>query len=131
MTEDDEFQGVFEDPSVPFKQLFTEVPPPLPPQIEKHPSGYSPMERIELQGQAYRGLASGQMPWWVIVSGWVIFGLPCLMMTVVAVTSGEPFVLIASAMPLIVLWIMWRGTRAKLTQQKARHQRQAKYQRRG
>lgn len=127
MTERNEFQPFFEDSSAQNCPIFIEVPPPLPPTIEKAPLGYDPMERIALEGRAYRSLASGHQPWWVMVLGWLIFGLPLVMVAVFAVAAGDPIVLGAAVMPAIFLLIMWRGTQAKRSQQREREQRRAKY----
>lgn len=43
-------------------------------QQEQLPSGNDPMGRVYLEGRLYRGLAGGRIPWWVLISGWVIFG---------------------------------------------------------
>jgi len=128
MTDHNEFQAFLGDSPVQNGSTFTEVPPPLPPKIEKAPLGYDPMERIALDGRAYRGLASGHSPWWVMVLGWIIFGLPLLMTAVFAVTTGAPVLAGAAVMPAIFLWIMWRGTQAKLALKKEHEQkRRAKY----
>ncbi|MEN8446649.1 MAG: hypothetical protein ABG776_16745 [Cyanobacteria bacterium J06555_13] len=125
MTDHNEFQAFLKDASTQNGPMFIEVPPPLPAKIEKAPLGYDPMERIALEGRAYRSLASGQSPWWVMVMGWIIFGLPLVMVAVFALIAGDPIVLGAAVMPAIFLWIMWRGTHAKLALK--REHRRAKY----
>jgi len=127
MTERNEFQPFFEDSSAQNGPIFIEVPPPLPPTIEKAPLGYDPMERIALEGRAYRSLASGHHPWWVMVLGWMIFGLPLVIVALIAVTTGDPIVLGVAVMPAIFLWIMWRGTQAKRSRRQEQVQRRAKY----
>jgi hypothetical protein len=108
------------------KEVFTEIPPPLPPQISKALMGFSPMEQIELEGRAYRGYASGQMPWWVLLSGWIVFALPSLAIAVLAVTSGDLSLLLPISPVVVILWILWRGTQAKLTSERAKAQRQTR-----
>ena len=132
ITKNNEFQRYLDSPSESSfrgsEETYVEVPSPLPPKIEKAASGYAPMDRIALQGQAYRGLASGSQPWWVIIAGWIVFGLPCLSIVVVmATTGGWVAYLGAIALCAIFLWIMYRGTKAKLARQKEQHQRKAKY----
>ncbi len=129
MTSPNEFQDYLGGNSSTASPLFVEIPPPLPPVIEKTPTGFSPMERIELEGQAYRGLASGHIPWWVMISGWVIFGLPCVAALIMAVVMGELGILGVVAPFIVIFWIMWRGTQAKLAYDKEQAQRKAKYQR--
>lgn len=129
MTEQNEFQQFFTGTSIQPQRLFVEEPPPPPPPIEQAHSGFAPMDRIALEGQAYRGLASGGQPWWILISGWIIFGLPCLAVGISAVVLGEWGMLVAIAPITIMLWILWRGTQAKLAAQKEQIQRRAKYKR--
>lgn len=85
------------------------------------------MERIELEGKAYRGLASGAQPWWVIISGWIMFGLPSIGIGIWAIAAADAALWGTAVIGIIILWILYRGTRAKLAAQKAIIQRQAKY----
>ncbi len=129
MSDRNEFQSFLdqeENSSNLSKETFTEIPSPLPPRIDKALTGYSPMEQIEIEGQVYRGLTSGQIPWWVILSGWVVFGLPCLGVVVVALTSGDLYLLLPFIPAFVVLWIVWRGTQAKRANDRAKAQRQAR-----
>ena len=146
MTDQNEFSAFLEGAAIPNRSnvpvetasrpLYVEVPPLPPPKIEKASAGYAPMERIALEGQAYRGLASGSQPWWVIITGWVIFGVPCVSVLVVTASlfslGGGMAVLAmlgAIALCTVYLWIMYRGTKAKLAHQREQQQRRAKYQR--
>jgi hypothetical protein len=129
MSDRNEFQSFLEpeeSSSSPSQEIFTEIPPPLPPQISKAPMGFSPMEQIELEGRAYRGYASGQMPWWVLLSGWIVFALPSLAIAVLAVTSGDLSLLLPISPVVVILWILWRGTQAKLAIARTQAQRQAR-----
>jgi hypothetical protein len=129
MSDRTEFQNFLEkeeSSSNPSKETFTEIPPPLPPRIDKALAGYSPMEQIEIEGQVYRGLTSGHIPWWVILSGWIVFGLPCLGVVIVAVTSGDLYLLLPFIPVFIVLWIVWRGTQAKRAAEREKAQRIAR-----
>ncbi len=99
--------------------MILEVPAdPQPPYQEKIPSGYDPMGDIYLRGRAYRGLAGGRIPWWVLISGWIMFGGMFLMVFMPMVTAAAweliPILIIIS-LPIIILW---RGTAAKLAARK-------------
>ena len=102
---------------------FTEVPPPLPPAIAPTPSGYAPMSRIELEGRSYRGLVSGDVPWWVLITGSVMLIVPSFAMVLV---EGSWLLLILSPLLALPIAIVWRGFRAKLLHQKERKQRLAR-----
>ena len=107
-------------------QLFTEIPAESNyPNLEKIPSGYDPMGRIYLEGIANRNLAGGRIPWWVLISGWMLYGALALLgfLAAIALTSfegsfivvfGGLFVLIGLTV-ILPLLILWRGTIAKLT----------------
>jgi hypothetical protein len=129
MPEPDDFERFLEDQSIDPAQLFTDVPPPLPPSVEKAPSGHTPMGQITLEGQAYRSLSGGKMPWWVIISAWIIFGLPCLAITIIAATSGDLTLLVMLAFPAIILMVLWRGTQAKIASQREQAERKARRKR--
>jgi hypothetical protein len=83
------------------------------PYPDRLPSGFDPMQSIGLEGGAFRGLARGRIPWWVLITGWMIFGGFGLLTLTLAITSS-----ILSSLPLILingipLVILWRGTAAK------------------
>jgi len=118
-----EYQQFFTDAEAANRQRFTEVPPPPPPVIERAPSGLAPMSRIELEGRAYRGLASGGIPWWVLIAGVVVFFVPSLVMVVVA---GDPLLLLAFVPAVLPMVIIGRGIRAKLAARRAREDRLAR-----
>jgi hypothetical protein len=82
-----------------------------------------------LEGRAYRGLSGGRMPWWVIISAWIIFGLPCLVITLIAATSGDLSLLAVLAFPAIILIVLWRGTQAKISNQREIAERKARRKR--
>lgn len=130
MTDQNDYQSYLQDSSAQPPKLFTEEPPPLPPIIAKAPTGFAPMERIALEGKAYRGLASGSQPWWVIITGWVMFGLPCLAVVIGLGAAGGLGVEVVGAIAICGFFfsIMYRGTRAKLKQQQIKQQRRDKYQ---
>jgi hypothetical protein len=74
MSVDDKYKKYFEDNSSAEDRLFVEVPPKSEsPYQEKIPSPYDPMGWINLEGSMARGFAGGNMPWWVLISGWILF----------------------------------------------------------
>lgn len=117
-----EFQKFLVDPNAAEPKQFTEAPPPPPPIIVgKTPSGYTPMSQIELEGQAYGGMTSGRVPWWVLITGAVMFVVPILGM---AIASGDFIVLLIVLLLLALpMMIVWRGVCAKLAAQKEKEQR--------
>jgi hypothetical protein len=85
---------------------------------QKIPSGYDPMGEIYLRGRAMRNLSSGTMPWWVLISGWVLFGGLFFLVLGIAISS----ISLALILPLIIcgvpVLIVLRGTLAKLSTKK-------------
>jgi hypothetical protein len=103
------------------EKFVVEIPPEKPPTYqEKLPSGFDPMGEIYLRGHAYRGLAGGTQPWWVIISGWFIFGGIAFMIIGAAISSLSPMLIIPFLFALIPVIILWRGTTAKLANRKSR-----------
>ncbi len=106
-----------EDSTTP-DQLSIEIPADSNPYVpEQLPSGFDPMGEIELRGRAYRGLAAGQMPWWILIAGWVIFGFFAAILLHAAITSPSLTLWILLVFMLLVLLILGRGTLAKLQNQ--------------
>src|SRR4028118_1340799 len=106
-------------------QLFTEIPAESnPPNLEKIPSGYDPMGRIYLEGIANRNLAGGRIPWWVLISGWMLYGALALLGFLGAIALGSfegSFIVVFGGLFVLIgltvilpLLILWRGTIAKL-----------------
>jgi hypothetical protein len=84
------------------------------PYPDRLPSGFDPMQSIDLEGRAYRGLAGGRIPWWILITGWIIFGGFALLTLSLVIESG-----VLSSLPLlfinfIPIVILWRGTAAKI-----------------
>jgi hypothetical protein len=93
------------------------------PYPDRLPSGFDPMQSIGLEGRAFRGLAGGRIPWWVLITGWIIFGGFGLLTLTLAITSG-----ILSSLPLILIngipiVILWRGTAAKFIVDRRKNKR--------
>jgi hypothetical protein len=105
-------------------QIYIEIPTySNSPYHEKVPSGYDPMGEIYLRGRAYRGLAGGRIPWWVLISGWVVFGGLALLVLISAIASASFEMLPALIIVCIPLLILLRGTLAKRSLKKQRHRR--------
>ena len=143
MNENNEPKRFFPNEEFDEGQVFIEVPAEQKPQPqEKIPSGYDPMGEIYLRGRAYRSLARGRIPWWVIISSWLIFGSSALIIIVVTlpdiifylsdVFSPSPkidrlkqFFIFLSFMPALgfsalPFFVLWRGTLAKISSTKRR-----------
>lgn len=85
---------------------------------QRIPSGYDPMGEIYLRGRAMRNMSSGTIPWWVLISGWVLFGGMFFLLLGIVISSISleliP-VLMISGIPLL---IVLKGTVAKLSTKK-------------
>jgi len=111
----------FDDDQMNNDELFIEVPPDQTPRYqERLPSGYDPMGEIYLRGRAFRSLSGGTIPWWVLLSGWFLFGGLALLILIDAILSQSLGSLIVLGFFSIFLLILWRGTAAKLSSQKRR-----------
>jgi hypothetical protein len=94
---------------------------PPSPYSDRVPSGYDPMGEIQLTGRVYRGLSSGRTPLWVLITSWILFGVPLLLLLLLLISGGISGqiavipVFIVSGLPL---WILWRGTSAYISHNK-------------
>ena len=124
MSENDESKQFLPDDKLDTDRIVVEVPAEQrSPYQERIPSGYEPMGEIYLRGRAFRGLAGGRIPWWVLISGWIVFGGLALLTLITAIASasfGALPVLIILAIPIIILW---RGTTTKLSIEKHKSRR--------
>ncbi|MBW4544763.1 MAG: hypothetical protein KME25_10030 [Symplocastrum torsivum CPER-KK1] len=121
MSENDEPKQFFRHEKLDEDRLFVEVPAEQKlPYQERIPSGYDPMGEIYLRGRAYRSLSGGTIPWWVLITGWLVFGSPALLVLITAIASASFTMLPALAITAIPLLILWRGTLAKLSSTKPR-----------
>lgn len=126
--EKNEYKQFLPDDEFESDRIVFEVPAdPQPLYDEKVPNGYDPMGEIYLRGRASRGLAGGNAPWWVLISGWVLFGGFALLILIPVIASANfqvlP-VLIIACIPIIApLIILWRGTTAKLSRKKQKSKR--------
>jgi hypothetical protein len=93
------------------------------PKPDRLPSGFDPIQSIGLEGRAFRGLAGGRIPWWVLITGWIIFGSFALLTLSLAITSGvisSLLILFINGIPIVILW---RGTAAKFTVDRHKNKR--------
>ncbi|MBD0340362.1 MAG: hypothetical protein ICV61_05535, partial [Microcoleus sp. Co-bin12] len=105
MSDNDDSKKFFPDDEIARDHIIVEVPiNPKSPYEERVPSGYDPMSEIYLRGRAFRGLAGGRIPWWVLISGWIFFGSLALLILISAITSagfGSLPVLVFVTIPII------------------------------
>ncbi|QSJ17467.1 hypothetical protein JYQ62_00815 [Nostoc sp. UHCC 0702] len=121
MNENEEDKQFFGDENLGNDKLYIEIPAEQqPPYQERIPSGYDPMQEIYLRGRAFRSLSGGRIPWWVLISGWLIFGGLALLMLITAIASQSFTLLLPLAFASIPVLILWRGTLAKLSTTKRR-----------
>lgn len=65
--EEDQFKQFLPEDKLDRDNLFVEIPARQTPiHPERVPSGFEPMGEIQLRGRAFRGLANGQVAWWVL-----------------------------------------------------------------
>ncbi len=126
MSRNDEYKEFLPNDELDSERIVAEysVDPKSPYQDqEKIPSGYDPMGEIYLRGRAFRGLAGGRIRWWVLISGWIIFGGLALVILIPVITSAAFELLPALVIVSIPLIILGRGTVAKLSTQKPKKRR--------
>lgn len=120
MPEEDEFNRFLPEENLDKDKLSTSIPPQQHVPPDRIPSGYDPMGRIHLQGQAHRSMATGQVPGWVLITGWIVFGGTALILAYVAIISPFVTTWVALAISLIPLFVLWRGTRARTANRRHR-----------
>jgi hypothetical protein len=102
-------------------EIFIEVPStPHYPYPERIPSASDPMGEIQIRGRALRTLGGGNVRWWVLISGWLIFGTIFLIAAAMAIVSPDYILIFLLAITAIPLFPLWRGTATKLAR---RHHR--------
>src|ERR687894_768970 len=99
MSENDESKQFLPDDKLDTDRIVVEVPAEQKsPYQERIPSGYEPMGEIYLRGRAFRGLAGGRIPWWVLISGWIVFGGLALLTLITAIASAS-----FGALPVLII----------------------------
>lgn len=114
MPENNDFNQFLPEDSQNRDNLSIDIPAEQPISIDRVPSGYDPMGEIELRGRVAQGLSSGRVPWWVLITGWVLAGGFAFLMLHLAIQSFSWLLLIPLAIAAIFLVILWRGTQTKL-----------------
>jgi hypothetical protein len=113
MPEDNNFDSYLPDESPPDK-LSIDIPAEQPISVDRIPSGYDPMGEVELRGRVSQGMASGRIPWWVLITGWVLAGGFAFLMVHLVLQAFSWLMVLPLAVAIIFLLILWRGTQAKL-----------------
>jgi hypothetical protein len=117
--QNDKIKQFISDDKIDRTKLFVEVP--IEPKFfyqEQIPSGYEPMSEIYLEGRAFRRLAEGTIPRWVIISGWIVFGGFALPILISVFASATFEFLLSGVFVTIPLLILYRGTIAKFFNKK-------------
>jgi len=114
MNNKDEFNQFLPNESVDPEKLSIEIPAEQSLTPDQIPAGFDPMGEIHLRGQAYRGLAGGRSPWWILITGWFVFGCIFAVLLHAALTVGSLTSWIFLLIMTIPLLILGRGTAAKM-----------------
>jgi hypothetical protein len=97
-------------------EIFIEVQStPHYPYPERIPSSSDPMGEIYTEGIMLRSLGSGNVKWWVLISGWVFYGLIFLAFVSIAISSQSYVLIFSTVIIAIPLVPIWRGTAKKLS----------------
>jgi hypothetical protein len=130
MNENDEFDPFFPEESK--ENLAIEVPAEETPMgYDRIPSGYEPMGEIQLRGRVFSRLAGGQVAWWVLITGWIIFGSLALGLAYIAIALSSWTAWLFLAIAAIPLLLLGRGTKAKLSdKRRSRRSRRSRHRRR-
>ena len=114
MTKKDEFQRFLPDRESDKLSFDEQIRQPSI-EHDRIPSQYDPMGEIELEGRALGSLAGGRIPWWVMISGWILWGVPSLLFiynAIISISWGTIPIIVIALLPISILW---RGTNAKLS----------------
>jgi hypothetical protein len=97
-------------------EIFMEVPStPHYPDPERIPSPSDPMGKIYTEGLVLRSLGSGNVKWWVLISGWVFYGLVFLVFVSIALSSMSYLSILSIVVASIPLISIGRGIAKKLS----------------
>lgn len=121
MSNNKDNQDLFSDYRKPEDKVSVDIPAEQSSTyVEKIPSAYNPVGEIYSEGRAMRGMSTGAMPLWVLLTGWALFGGFFFLLLGVAISSSSLFFLPSLLLALIPLLIVIRGTKAKLSNKKSR-----------
>ena len=102
-------------------EIFIEVPStPHYPYPERIPSASDPMGEIQIRGRALRTLGGGNVRWWVLISGWLMFGAIFLATASIAIFAQSYMLIFPLAITAIPLFPLWRGTAKKIARRHLR-----------
>ena len=102
-------------------ELFMEVPStPHYPYPDKIPSPSDPMGQIYTEGLVLRSLASGNVKWWVLISGWVFYGIVFLVFVSISLSLKSYLSILFIVIASIPLVSIWRETAKKLSNRLSR-----------
>jgi len=87
---------------------------------ERLPSGFDPMGEIYLRGQAYRRLSGGKAKWWVLISGWIIFGGIFVILLLATFSSPAPATILPLIFSCFPVFLVLKGTLKKIAEEKRR-----------
>lgn len=114
MPENNDFNSFLpQEPANP-DNLSIDIPPEPPLSMDRIPAGYDPMGEVELRGRVAQGISGGRVPWWVLITGWVLAGGFAFLMLHLVIQSFAWVLLLPLAIAVIFLVILWRGTQTKL-----------------
>lgn len=119
MSNNKDNRDFFDESNKPQDKLSVDIPAvPKYTCVENIPSAHDPIGEIYSTGRAMRGMSSG-MPWWVLLTGWALFGGLFFLLLGIAISS-TPLALPSLLFATIPLLIIIRGTSAKLSNKKRR-----------
>jgi hypothetical protein len=106
---------------IPAAELFIEVPPTHQyPYQDRIPAALYPMGEIYIRARVLRTLGSGNVRWWVLISGWIIFGGISLLLAAIILARQSYALIFPLAVAGIPLVSVCKGTAKKLTQSNRR-----------
>jgi hypothetical protein len=106
---------------IPAAELFIEVPPTHQyPYQDRVPAALNPMGEIYIRARVLRTLGSGNVRWWVLISGWIMFGGISLLLAAIILARQSYALIFPLAVAAIPLVSVCKGTAKKLTQSNRR-----------
>jgi hypothetical protein len=102
--------------------LFIEIPATRhSPYQDRVPSALDPMGEIYLRARVLRTLGGGNVRWWVLISGWLLFGGGFLAFAGIIMSTQSYALIFSLAITAIPLVPLWPGTAKKLARQHRGH----------
>jgi hypothetical protein len=88
---------------------------------DKVPAALDPMGSIYLRARTLRTLGEGQVRWWVLIAGWLIFGGGFLLFLTIMIVGSSYTLLLPLGISAIPLVSLWKGTTKKWSRSKGRN----------